>query len=190
MLHKFLRYGSRHSLWFPRGYKGKSWPQLNPIESSSHGAGRKRTWRIDEPGWLFRLRQRAFCYAGTSFCDGSVAAWHWGQDGSRTCSYCGSLHPDDMARLVRKCIDTNAEEVSIEPSDKSYKVYVSQRGVQNAGQGGIKFYMYHVSPELLMPSAQEEYKRAVKLSDAKHQKLHEARIAQWAKKKDADAITP
>jgi hypothetical protein len=42
---------------------------------------------------------------------------------NRVCSYCGSLHPDDMFRLVRECAYAPADAlygsvVEMEPSDK------------------------------------------------------------------------
>jgi hypothetical protein len=39
------------------------------------------------------------------------------RDGYRCCSYCGSIHPDDVFMAV-------AENVEFGPTDKSYKVYV------------------------------------------------------------------
>jgi len=38
-------------------------------------------------------------------------------NGVRTCSYCGSLHPDDFMRLAK-------DRVRLGPTDKNYKVYV------------------------------------------------------------------
>lgn len=72
---------------------------------------------------------------------------HWDKfpDGKRTCSYCGSLHPDDMLQLMEEhglsCID---------PSDKRYKWYLSSpvRAV-NASLGPIKYYRMHDTPELV-----------------------------------------
>ncbi len=95
-------------------------------------------------------------------------------NGNRVCSYCGSLHPDDMFALVKMAADAPADAeyettVSIEPSDKNYKVYVRQPGVRNAHEGGIKFYMQHLPRKddgSLDVSAdqQEEYGRAVRES--------------------------
>lgn len=67
---------------------------------------------------------------------------------NRVCSHCGSLHPDDMFRVVRECADAGSgvgyhEGIRIEPSDKSYKIYVWQPGVRNAHEGAIKFYTDH-----------------------------------------------
>lgn len=68
---------------------------------------------------------------------------------NRVCSYCGSLHPDDMFRLTKEAA-TTADDVSyhdavrIEPSDKGYKIYVHQPKVVNAHDGGIKFYTQHL----------------------------------------------
>ena len=189
-----LRYGSMHRLWFPRGYKGRWWPQLNPTESYSHGANNKRTFSIDEPRWLHAIRRR-LRYAGPQRCarrdeswQGGVVksdlpdTWDWGMDGNRTCSYCGSLHPEDMHKLVKRCIATNAEDVSIEPSGKGYKTYVRQKGVVNASQGGIKFYMQHVTPELLLPAAQADYALACRLSGEQHRRVMDEMTARRLKK--------
>jgi hypothetical protein len=68
---------------------------------------------------------------------------------NRVCSYCGSLHPDDMFRLAKESAEASEEApygtvVEVEPSDKSYKVYVHQPGVRNAHEGGVVFYMMHL----------------------------------------------
>lgn len=62
---------------------------------------------------------------------------HWlvREKGRRTCSYCGSLHPDDFMELVRAGVE-------IGPTDKSYKMYVEG---PEAGRIG-KFYTQHLSP--------------------------------------------
>ena len=100
---------------------------------------------------------------------------HWERfktNGNRVCSYCGSLHPDDMFALVAACVaapeDAEYGTVpEIEPSDKVYKVYVHQPGVRNAMEGGIKFYMQHLpwdaEGKLAVTEEQNmEYARAVK----------------------------
>lgn len=77
---------------------------------------------------------------------------HWQKfksNGNRFCSYCGSLHPDDLFDLVRQSANAPQDAeyslaVEIEPSDKSYKIYVHQPGVRNAHEGGIKFYTQHL----------------------------------------------
>lgn len=55
----------------------------------------------------------------------------WGvRDGKRTCSYCGSKHPDDvLTRLA-------AGEKAV-PTDKNYKLYL--------GEAGDKVYFQHFS---------------------------------------------
>ncbi len=76
---------------------------------------------------------------------------HWQKfktNGQRVCSYCGSLHFDDMVSLVKQSAEAPEDAdyrqcINIEPSDKGYKVYVSQPGVRNAHEGSIKFYMQH-----------------------------------------------
>ncbi len=71
--------------------------------------------------------------------------WRTEANGDRTCSFCGSTHPDDAKEAMAAYADTGAGHFST--SDKSYKVYINRAGVQNAGQGGIKFYTWHTRPE-------------------------------------------
>lgn len=69
--------------------------------------------------------------------------WDVSPNGDRTCSYCGSVHPDDFFA----CLEEAAKEgtdVRIEPSDKGYKFYVTRPDVMNAMEGGIKFYTWHI----------------------------------------------
>lgn len=96
---------------------------------------------------------------------------------NRICSYCGSLHPDDMFRLVHEAAVTPPDgdyrgTVSIEPSDKKYKVYVRQPGVRNAMEGGIKFYMQHLPRNsdgslAITDEQQKEYGEAVRRSQSR-----------------------
>ncbi|CAN5951045.1 unnamed protein product [Sphagnum jensenii] len=97
---------------------------------------------------------------------------HWQKfksNGQRVCSYCGSLHPEDMFALVKQSAEAPADgdyrkTVIIEPSDKKYKVYVHQPDVRNAGEGGIKFYMQHLPRKNgqidVSDERQEEYAEA------------------------------
>ncbi len=153
-LRHLLRYNSRHCLWFPRDGK---LPQLNPICSSSHSRSGKRTACAYEPIWLWRLRQRLFAFGGRQRCGRRIEnpvishsfggdkalpdTWDFGPDGNRTCSYCGSIHPDDLMAICRKVLTD--DRYSIEGTTKSYKVYVRQPGVRNASEGAIKFYKQH-----------------------------------------------
>lgn len=178
---KFLRYNSRHRLWFPRGYKGWVMPILDPIESSSCGKNGRRAFSINEPFWLFRLRQSLFCFAGKQKCGRRVESWMgetndplpdtWdiGPDGNRTCSYCGSIHPDDLIQICRK-VESNPG-YAIEGTTKSYKVYVRQPGVRNASEGAIKFYMAHAP---LKPTEEEQkiFAKAVRISRERFEALY------------------
>ena len=60
----------------------------------------------------------------------------WRED--RTCSYCGSLHPDVLFEQIEK----GAE---ITPTDKSYKIYVKL--IDHVVRGAGKFYFQHLSPD-------------------------------------------
>ena len=72
--------------------------------------------------------------------------WRVLPNGDRTCSFCGSLHPDDWTRLSKDVLDSTSE-TWIERSDKGYKFYVHQKGVRNDLEGGIKFYTWHIPSE-------------------------------------------
>lgn len=146
-----LRYKSRHSIYFA-GDGAR--PQLNPLSSTSHTKSGKRTKRIDEPLWIYRLRKRWFAIAGRQRCgrrddlfglnlnDGPLPdTWNMGPDGNRTCSYCGSIHCDDLMKIAR--LSLTDDRYGIEGTTKNYKVYVRQPGVRNASEGAIKFYMQH-----------------------------------------------
>lgn len=179
----FLRYNSRHRLYFPGDWK---WPELNPIVSSSHTKSGKRTRSIDEPYWMFRLRQRIFCFAGKQRCpsrgdwansvfkvgqnsDLLPDTWDRGPDGNRTCSYCGSIHPDDLMLICRKV--PSDERYGLECAKPGYKYYLKQPGVQNASQGAIKFYMHHVPKN---PSLEDQatFSTAVKITRERFQKKY------------------
>jgi len=57
----------------------------------------------------------------------------WRKD--NTCSYCGSLNPEEFIQL---CIDG---KITLEPTDKNYKVYYKTDEKQG------KFYFQHLSVE-------------------------------------------
>jgi len=71
-----------------------------------------------------------------------------GKHNDRTCSFCGSLHPEDFLALLKLAI-SNSELCRIERSDKSYKFYIYRPDVKNAGDGAIKFYTHHLHDETL-----------------------------------------
>jgi hypothetical protein len=167
---RFLRYGTRHHLYFP----GDGWPQLDPLGYSSHNSRGQRTRSLYEPLWAFLLRKRLFAHAGNHLCPergtvfnaerlaGPSDSWRLMPSGDRTCSFCGSLHPVDFARLVERALSDPA--VSIDPSDKRYKCYVKQPGVRNASEGGIKFYWWHGKELADDPGFFAQYQAAAKLS--------------------------
>lgn len=134
-------------------------------------------------------------YAGTVplHSDREPGQDHWQKirsNGDRVCSYCGSLHPEDMFRLVKASAEAPEgapyhSVVEIEPSDKGYKIYVNQPGVRNAMEGGIKFYTQHLPRDAdgnlaVCEERQAEYSRAVKAS----QKRFDAYLAGIRKGRD------
>lgn len=64
--------------------------------------------------------------------------WDVRANGDKTCSFCGSLHPESVIEILKKngfgCI---------ERSTKNYKWYINRPEVHNAGGGGIKYYRQH-----------------------------------------------
>lgn len=111
-------------------------------------------------------------------------------NGNRVCSYCGSLHPEDMFALVRDCANAPTDAaygsvVEIEPSTKNYKVYVHQPGVRNAMEGGIEFYMQHVprgeDGKIAVTAEQSaEYSRAVRASKVRFERILHAQVEKLA----------
>ena len=81
-------------------------------------------------------------YTGPNSPDGTDQ-WRVMPNGDRTCSFCGSLHPDDFLALCKLAGEEGAD-VRIVPTDKDYKVYVHRNNVANAIEGGMKFYKWHV----------------------------------------------
>lgn len=68
---------------------------------------------------------------------------HWRDmpDGTRTCSYCGSLHTDDVVDILYNYIEDPSYHFST--TDKGYKLYANRPGTMNSSQGGIKYYTWH-----------------------------------------------
>lgn len=67
--------------------------------------------------------------------------WFVMRDGTRTCSFCGSLHPEDFEKLLDRAIEKG--DVDVDPSTNGGKWYVYRPEVKNAGEGGIKFKVGH-----------------------------------------------
>lgn len=74
------------------------------------------------------------------------AKWRTNGDGTRCCKFCGSLHPVDFIDIMWR-YSQGEEGYSFDTTTKSYKLYGHRPGVRNAGDGGIKFYMNHATPE-------------------------------------------
>lgn len=177
---KFLRYNSTHRLFFAGDWK---LPKLNPIVSFTHTKNGKRTWGIGEPLWLFLLRQRLFSFAGKQRCPdrGEFSVfkyqddsefpdrWDLGPDDNRTCSYCGSIHSDDLIKIAQLTLEDG--RYGIEGTTKSYKFYIKQPGVRNASEGAIKFYMIH-APKTPTEEEQLLFSKALKVTT---ERFHEAR---------------
>lgn len=102
--------------------------------------------------------------------------WEISPNGDKTCSFCGSAHWDIMNKIVDKTI-SGEDGYDVEPSTKSYKIYIRQPEVRNASEGAIKFYTHHVPSvekgeisQELMDDANKRYGQAVKISNDRFQK--------------------
>ena len=90
--------------------------------------------RMVEYGPFERTEHLDTWLPGTSFANAPAEA-----DGVplRSCSFCGSIHPEDFLALAEK-------GYAVGPTDKNYKVYL---GSPHTGQDIGKFYTVHLSPE-------------------------------------------
>jgi hypothetical protein len=88
---------------------------------------------------------------------------HWRQmpDGTRTCSFCGSLHPEDFRDICYGYVEGDGSHFDV--TTKGYKVYASRPGTKNAMEGGIKFYRWHlaIAGSELAASADAAYRLAL-----------------------------
>jgi hypothetical protein len=144
--------------------------------------------RLPEPMTCGRRRESGMDDPNSPFVGAGQNLDHWDQfksNGDRVCSYCGSLHPEDMFRLVNASAEA-AEDVpytsavEIEPSDKGYKIYVHQPGVRNAHEGGIKFYKQHLTQGQVTEQQNAEYALAVKKSKARFERYLNAQFGDVA----------
>lgn len=75
--------------------------------------------------------------------DGNEFYDSWNKlDDDRVCSYCGSIHPNDLAEKIKK----EGLRQTITPTTKRYKFYIT-KGYINQG-GVVKFYTWHLNTKL------------------------------------------
>lgn len=80
------------------------------------------------PAWFCPRRRETGAVPGSVFMT-PIGGDSWRED-DRSCSYCGSIHPDAFMAEI-------AKGTEIVPTDKNYKVYV--------GTASQKFYFQHLS---------------------------------------------
>lgn len=69
----------------------------------------------------------------------------WRRSGKdRTCSYCGSWHPEEFLAHVEKVIAHGGIDYRASLNDHKDKIYVDRPNVFNAGDGAIKFKTAHL----------------------------------------------
>ncbi len=70
---------------------------------------------------------------------------YWYKQGpDRKCSFCGSIHPDDLNYLL-----DNQAEMILNATNKDYKIIIDRPGIINAGFGAIKWHTWHGDAALL-----------------------------------------
>lgn len=68
--------------------------------------------------------------------------WRTRPNGDRTCSFCGSVHPDDAISILTDYVEHKKGRFDM--TGKGYKFYMSRPDVTNAAEGAIKFYTWHL----------------------------------------------
>lgn len=119
--------------------------------------------------------------------EGLPDCWMKQPNGDRTCLHCGSMSEDDLFDIIEHYLAgddylAGDEGYTFSTTDKGYKVYAKRPGVQNASQGGIKFYGHHV--DQTHPDFQKRvalFERAVKLSNEKYTSLAERKSNEFKK---------
>lgn len=102
--------------------------------------------------------------------EGDCDTWCKEANGDLCCSYCGSLHPEDFIRLVKKSSDPSSD-VSIDSSTKGYKFYIRRPDVVNAAEGGIKFYNWHFRDQSDVDRVNTNLRQAVDESEKRNAAL-------------------
>ena len=102
------------------------------------------------------------CPKGTHVGNPDRSVWR-GATTWRTCSYCGSLHPDDMIEAVRRSIRSGGKDMVIS-AGKPGKHYVRGRTEDGQSRNG-KFYGAHMPKEKRQdPRLTDELGRAITIS--------------------------
>jgi hypothetical protein len=92
------------------------------------------------------------------------------------CSYCGSMHPQTIIDLAYGIVDGGDTQTFFHMSDKAYKMYVDRKNIQNASEGGIKFYSAHIPEGDEGKSFLELTNKALRISHEKWEKDYEERM--------------
>lgn len=99
--------------------------------------------------WIEKLQgeaqtcQRRMSEAGPWEYKEGIDVWHKrdGEDGPRTCSFCGSVHPNDVIEIIKGGGTTE------KATGKSYKGYLYRGATQTHLPSHMKFYLQHFSQE-------------------------------------------
>lgn len=147
-------------------------PQRVEVGSSHHKGGDLDTWNRDTwalerqwSDWLLYTRSRMYDrlgWTGNRFYRGTF--WPAGFAPPRTCSFCGSVHPDDAIALMRRGWE-------VESSGKNYKRYLHPPGYRplmavRSPVPPVKLYVQHMSAKQI-----HRLNDALDALDAQHEKV-------------------
>ena len=90
--------------------------------------------------------------------DGQGHEAHWRED--RTCSFCGSMRPEDFLQAMLDTLDPESP-VWIDQTTKNYKRYVHDGSAQR------KFYLWHIPTDEWAAEANRIDKHVKKFSQTK-----------------------
>ena len=120
----------------------------------------------------------------------------WEQRGkARACSFCGSMHPEDLLTFCGKVDGINNYITRKGSVGRITKLYIRDKDVANASEGPIKFYTTHLRyiPDPAQSELIEKVERAMKLTniqEAKRMEIYKAELQAATEEKEEDGKTP
>lgn len=103
--------------------------------------------------------------------------WRIEPNGERSCSYCGSMHPDDLMAFLNS-VDGVSRWIDL--NDNKHKVYIHRPEVESAKEGPIKYYIIHsesravitaINMALVVTKARDKERMAKQLTSPRWRKL-------------------
>lgn len=127
-------------------------PAIEPAPPPAEAAASELVLPVPAPAMLCPRRAENGVMPGGPFNVPDADSWHPERN---TCSWCGSLNPDEAMRRIL----AGAE---VEPTDKDYKIYLRDDA------GSAKFYFQHLSTEQRIAFVEEVNAGKVKFAYPGH----------------------